>query len=186
MGKKFAAFIDRDGTINLDVGNLSKVKDLIIPPKVPAALILLNKFNIPAIVITNQSVVARGLLIEEGVEAIHREIKQSLAKEGAKIDAFYFCPHHPNANLEKYRVVCDCRKPGTGMYKKAAKEFGVDLKYSYVIGDSFRDIEAGKTLGATTIAVSSNQTELRDSKPDYLVKDLYEAVKLILQKEKLK
>lgn len=186
MNKKFAAFIDRDGTINFDVNNLSKLDNLKIIPRVPEALTLLNKFNVPAIIITNQPVVARGLLTEEEVKDIHKEIEQRIEKEGAKIDAFYFCPHHPNANLEKYRIVCDCRKPNTAMYKKAAKHFGVDLKYSYVIGDSFRDIEAGKTLGAVTIAVSSNKRELRDSKPDYLVEDLYEAVKLILQKEKLK
>lgn len=185
MRKKFAVFIDRDGTINLDVDNLSKIEYLTILPNVSKAITLLNKFHIPAIVITNQPVVARGLLTEEGVEKIHSEIKKRLEKNGANIEGFYFCPHHPNADIKKYGITCICRKPGVGMYKQAAKDFGVDLKKSYVIGDSFRDIDAGKTLGSTTISVSSNQKRSQNLNSDYSVKDLYQAVELILEKEKL-
>lgn len=185
MGKRIAAFIDRDGTINLDVDNLSKAKDLTILPNVAEAIALLNKYRIPAIVITNQPVIARGILTEEGVKKIHREINRRLEKVRAKIDGFYFCPHHPNANIEKYRITCICRKPGTAMYKQAAKDFGVDLKRSYVIGDSFRDIDAGKTLGAVTISISSNQKGSQNLNSNYSVKDLYQAVELILEKEKL-
>lgn len=185
MRKKLATFIDRDGTINLDVNNLSKIEDLTILPNVTEAIALLNKYRIPAIVITNQPVIARGLLTEEGVKKIHKEINSRLGKMGAKIDDFYFCPHHPSANIEKYRIDCICRKPGTALYKQAAKDFGVDLKKSYVIGDSFRDIDAGKTLGSATIAVSSNQKGSQNLNSDYSVKDLYQAVELILEKEKL-
>lgn len=185
MKKLFAVFIDRDGTINKDVDNLSNLTKLTILPNTSKAIVLLNKFNIPVIVITNQPVVARGLLTENGVEQIHQEISNRLSKTEAIIDGFYFCPHHPEANLEKYRVICNCRKPATKMYKQAAKDFQVNLNRSYVVGDSFRDIEAGKTLGAVTIGIKSDQRLLRDSKPDYLVKDLYEAVKIILKKEKL-
>lgn len=185
MRKKFAAFIDRDGTINLDVDNLSKAKDLTILPNVAKAIALLNKYRIPVIVITNQPVIARGLLTEEGVKKIHREINSRLEKMEAKIDGFYFCPHHHNANIEKYRITCICRKPGTAMYKQAAKDFGINLKKSYVIGDSFRDMDAGKTLGATTISVFSNQKENQSSNSDYSVKDLYQAVEIILETEKL-
>lgn len=184
MGKKFAAFIDRDGTINLDVDNLSKIEDLTILPNVPEAIALLNKFLIPAIVITNQPAIARGLLTEEGVEKIHWEINNRLQKMRAKIDGFYFCPHHPEANLEKYKLTCVCRKPGIAMYKQAAKDFGVELKKSYIIGDSYRDIEAGNTLGATTISVAYNQKKIQELNSDYSVKDLFQAVELILKKEK--
>lgn len=186
MGKKFAVFIDRDGTINLDVDNLSKIENLIIFPKVPEAIALLNKFHIPAIVITNQPVIARGLLDEKGIEEINNEINRRIGKVGARIDRFYFCPHHPRANLKKYRVICDCRKPGIGMYKQAAQDYNIDVTKSYCIGDSFRDIQAGKTIGATTIGVASGQTDFRNSKPDYKVPDLNEAVKLLLKKENLK
>ena len=185
MRKKFAAFIDRDGTINSDVDNLSKMENLAILPGVAKAIALLNKFNIPTIVITNQPVVARGLLTEKKVDKIHREINIRLQKVGARIDGFYFCPHHPNASIKKYSIACTCRKPGVEMYKQAAKDFMVDLKKSYVIGDSLRDIEAGKTLGAITISVASNQKESQNLNSDYSVKDLYQAVKLILEKEKL-
>ncbi|MDO8638399.1 MAG: HAD family hydrolase [Candidatus Daviesbacteria bacterium] len=185
MRKKFAAFIDRDGTINLDVDNLFKIEDLVILPNVTEAITLLNKFSIPAIVITNQPVIARGLLTEEGVEEIHREIKKRLEKVGASIDGFYFCPHHPQANLEKYKIICDCRKPGTALYKQAAKDFRIDLKKSYIIGDSFRDIDAGKALESTTISVYSNQRRSQNLNSDYSVKNLYQAVRLILEKEKL-
>lgn len=185
MGKKIAAFIDRDGTINFEVNNLHKIKDLKIIPKSAKAIALLNKYKIPALVITNQPVVARGLLTEEGVKKIHKEISSRLEKMGAKIDGFYFCPHHPNANIEKYRITCICRKPGTAMYKQAAKDFEVDLKRSYVLGDSFRDIDAGKTLGAATISISSNQKGRHNLNSDYSVKDLFQAVELILKKEKL-
>lgn len=185
MRRKFAAFIDRDGTINLDVDNLSKIEDLAILPNVPQAIALLNRFHIPAIVITNQPVIARGLLTEVQLEQINKEISTRLEKEGAKIDKLYFCPHHPQANLEKYRVTCACRKPEVGMYKQAAKDFKVNLKKSYVIGDSFRDIEAGRTLGATTIAVTSNQKDFQNLNSDYSVNDLFAAIKLIIAKEKL-
>ncbi|MBI2596895.1 HAD family hydrolase [Candidatus Daviesbacteria bacterium] len=186
MRKKFAVFIDRDGTINLDVDNLSKIKDLTILPNVSKAITLLNKFHIPVIVITNQPVIARGLLTKEGIKKIHREINCRLQKMGAKIDDFYFCPHHPHANIEKYRITCICRKPGTAMYKQAAKDFGVELKKSYVIGNSFRDIDAGKTLGTITISVASNQKGVQNLNSDYSVKNLYQAVELILKKEKLR
>lgn len=182
--RKFAVFIDRDGTINIDVNNLSKIKDLKIIPRIPEAIALLNKFRIPAIVITNQPIIARGILTEKDVEKIHQEIGRKIDEIGAEIDSFYFCPHHPEADLKKYRVTCICRKPGIGMYQQAARDFEIDVTKSYVVGDSFRDIEAGNKLGATTIAVGFDQTKLQYSKPDYLVKDLYDAVKLILEKEK--
>ena len=183
--KPVAVFLDRDGVINTEVDNLRKLEDLKILPKVPQALKLLNQFGIPAIVITNQPVVARGWLTQKGVREIHQKIAEILGKSGAKISDFYFCPHHPEANLKRYRIVCDCRKPEVGLFKKAAKKYKVDLKKSYIIGDSFRDIEAGKKLGATTIFVKTGTGDLRDSKPGHALKDLYDAVRFILKKEGL-
>lgn len=185
MKQKFAVLIDRDGTINEDVDNLSKIEDLKIFPTAISAFKLLNKYRIPAIVVTNQPVIARGWVDEHWLNNTHKEIIAKFKKEGAKIDRIYYCPHHPNANLEKYRVICKCRKPETGMLKDAAKDFKISLKDSYIVGDSFRDIEAGKRVGATTIAVKTGSSNFKDSKPDLKVEDLLAAVKLILAKEDL-
>lgn len=185
MKQKFAVFIDRDGTIVEEVDNLSKIEDLKIFPLAIKAVKLLNKYKIPAIVVTNQPVIARGWVDEQWLNNTHKEIIAKFKKGGAKIDRIYYCPHHPNANLEKYRVVCKCRKPGVGMLKQAAKDFKIDLKESYIVGNSFRDIEAGKKVGATTIAVKTGSSNFKDSKPHIKVKGLLEAVKLILEKEGL-
>lgn len=178
--KKFAAFMDRDGVINHDPGLFYKIEELKILPRVGQAISLLNTYKIPAVVITNQPVIARGLITEFGVKKINEKIANILTKGGAKINQFYYCPHHPEAKLIKYRVVCDCRKPATGLFEKAAKEFNLDVKNSYIIGDSFREIESAKNLGCKSIAVECGRSEFRDSKPDFRVRDLYAAVKLIL------
>lgn len=180
-----AVFADRDGVINAEVDNLHQINKLKLLPKVAEAIYLLNKFKIPIIIITNQPVVARGLLSEKEVEEIHEEIQKRLRSKKTAISSFYFCPHHPDANLKKYRMVCDCRKPNIGLFTKAAKDFKIDLSASYMIGDSFRDIDAGKKIGAVTIAVESGSSDFRKSVADYKVKNLYEAVQLILKKEKL-
>jgi len=181
--KRIAVFSDRDGVINKEVGYLHQTKDLEILPNVSKAIRLLNQSGIPFIVITNQPVVARGWLTEDEVREIHQKIQRFLAPRGAKIDNFLFCPHHPNADLKKYRVICDCRKPGVALFKKAAVDHSIDLKRSYIVGDTFRDIEAGKKLGCKTVAVLSGHSDFRDSVPDYKANDLYEAVQLILNKE---
>ncbi len=178
--KKMAVFVDRDGVINFDPGNFHKIEELKILPRVTQAINILNKYKIPIIVVTNQPVVARGWITESGVEEINNKISSILAKDDAKITKFYYCPHHPNANLPKYRVICKCRKPATGLFEKAAEEFNIDTKKSYIIGDSFREIEAAKNLKCKSIAVECGRSEFRDSKPEYKVKDLYAAVKLIL------
>lgn len=185
MKYKFAVFIDRDGTINKDVDNLSKIEDLEIFPLAIKAVKLLNKYKIPAIIVTNQPVVARGLVDEQWLYNTHEEIIAKFNSGGAKINRIYYCPHHSNANVAKYRIICECRKPGTGMLKQASKDFNVDLKKSYIVGDSFRDVEAGKRVGATTIAVKTGSSDFRDSKPHVKVNDLLEAVELILKQEGL-
>lgn len=177
----FAVFLDRDGVINHDPGNFHKIEELEILPRVPEALKFLNSLQIPSIVVTNQAVVARGWVSEKDVQRIHNEIEKVLGKNGSKIDGFYFCPHHPEADLPEYRVVCDCRKPKTALFEKAARKHGIDIVNSYVIGDSFREVVSAKNLGCKSIAVKCGQSDFRDSNPDYLVEDLYEAVKLILK-----
>jgi D-glycero-D-manno-heptose 1,7-bisphosphate phosphatase len=178
--KLLAAFLDRDGVINYDPGNFHKINNLKILPRVAKAIRFLNTNNICVIVITNQPVVARGWITERGVNKINSKIEKILKRDGAKITKFYWCPHHPNANLSQYRIDCDCRKPKTGLFKKAACEFNLNIKKSFVIGDSFRDIESAANLGCKSIAVGSGSSDFRDSKPDFTAKDLYEAAKLII------
>lgn len=178
--KQFAVFIDRDGVINYDPGYFHKIEQLQILPRVAQAISLLNKHDIPAFVITNQSVVARGLLTERGVHQIHRRISAIIKSDNAVISKFYYCPHHPDANISKYKKVCNCRKPATGLFEKAALENSIDITKSFIVGDSFREIEAARKLGCTSIAVRCGSSDFRNYKADHEVDDLYEAVRLIL------
>ena len=123
-----AIFLDRDGVIIEEVDNLYKVEDIKIIQGVPETLKFLKKNGFKLIVVSNQPVIARGLATEEKVREIHKIINSKIKEEtGNEIDKFFFCPHHPNADLEKYRVVCDCRKPFPGLILQAAKEFDIDI-----------------------------------------------------------
>lgn len=180
-----AVFLDRDGTIIEDVGyphERSKIKFL---PGVREAIKLLNKNRFKVIVATNQSGVARGYFTEETVKEINRYIQESLVKGGAFIDKFYYCPHHIEGTVEKYRKECYCRKPDPGMLEEAAREFGIDLKTSFVIGDKISDIEAGHRAGCKTIFLADIKSPDTgrgiDFMPDHVAPDLYEAVKWLVK-----
>lgn len=177
-----AVFLDRDGTINREADNLRDVHKLRLLPNTAKAIQQLNQLGFAVIVISNQPVVARGWLTEQGVDEIHDELQKRLAKHGAKIDAFYYCPHHPNANLNKYRVQCQCRKPNTQLIKTAVKDLKVDLSKSFLIGDSTRDILAGERAGVKTILVKTGYAGNDGTyivKPDITAKNLYEAAVII-------
>lgn len=138
---KPALFLDRDGTINKDEGYTYKIEDLRIYPEVPALIIDHNDKGHLVIVVTNQSGINRGHFTEKDMHAFNVAIKERLAKEGARIDAFYFCPHMPEEN-------CSCRKPKTGMVEQAMRDFDIDLKHSMMIGDNdAADGEMARTLG---------------------------------------
>jgi D-glycero-D-manno-heptose 1,7-bisphosphate phosphatase len=148
-----AVFLDRDGTL-IDSPHLNwKKEQFKISKGVAEQVKKINAIGVPVIVVTNQPVVARGLLSEEGVISLHNMLAERMMKKGATIDKFYFCPHHPNANVEKYRIVCRCRKPKIGLFLEARKDFNIDLEKSFVIGDMTQDIFAGKKIKATTILV---------------------------------
>ncbi len=121
------------------------------------------------------------MITEKGVVKIHQKLQKILNGFNAKIDEFYFCPHHPDGDVKKYRIICECRKPCTGLLKKSAEKFNIKPKNSFMIGDSFRDIEAGKNFGCKTIAVRCGVSDFQKSNPDFLVDDLYHAVRLILK-----
>jgi D-glycero-D-manno-heptose 1,7-bisphosphate phosphatase len=183
-----AVFVDRDGVINENIDLLHRRKDIIILPRVNEALKRLKAKGFLLIGVTNQPSVARGLVTEKEVDHLNELIN---SKSGNYIDKFYFCPHHPNANLEAYRKVCVCRKPAPGMLLKVSKNHHVDLKNSWLIGDMRSDIAAGKSAGCQTIMIKSpNNEKIIESgvdfdahaEPDLYAEDLFEASQLIVRR----
>lgn len=189
MSKKSAVaavFLDRDGVINEEVGHISDPRHLRYIPHVARAIRKLNERAIPVVVVSNQSGVARGYHTDEQVEIIHEAISAELKKEGARIDRFYYCPHHPTEGKGAYLVECDCRKPRPGLLLQAAKELHLDLPRCVMIGDKKSDIEAGHAVGTRTILVltgdgTTTHASWRESfKPTHVAHDLHEAVEWFL------
>ena len=145
--KNDAVFMDRDGTINEEVSYLSRMEQLRIYPQAYEAIRLINAAGMKAVVITNQSGIARGYFTEDFVRSVHNRINELLGAEGARIDGFYVCPHHPIYGNGIYKQRCQCRKPEPGLLLQAADEMNIDLTRSYMIGDMLKDIEAGKKRG---------------------------------------
>lgn len=140
-------FLDRDGVINVDIGYLWRCEDLHWIPGAPAAIRLFNERGWPVVVVTNQSGVARGYYREEDVTALHVWMNAELAKQGAHIDAFYFCPHHTQGAIEGYSCECDCRKPQPGMILQGMAQWQADPVTSFLIGDKESDIAAATAAG---------------------------------------
>ena len=179
-----AVFFDRDGTINEEAGYIGSLRDLHIYPNAVEAVRMVNDAGMKAVVITNQSGVARGLIEEDFLSEIHGQIRDHLAKQGAVIDGFYYCPHHPTAGSEPYRQQCSCRKPEPGMLIRAAEDHGIDLSISYVIGDHASDIQAAKRVSAKGILVKTGHglEHLNgDAEPDYTAEDVLDAVRWIIR-----
>ena len=153
MGKRKAVFLDRDGTINVEVQYLSQVKDFQLIPGVPWALKRLKDAGFLLVVVTNQSGIGRGLYDEAALETVHSHMHADLANFGAPIDACYFCPHHPEHATGVYRRECGCRKPLPGMLLQAARDLDIDLAASFMIGDKVADVEAGLAAGCTSLLV---------------------------------
>jgi len=153
----FAVFLDRDGTLNEDPGYLGDPEKLKLFPGTGKALSMLkNKLNFKLIVISNQSGIARGLLTEENVIAVNNRINELLIPEGVMIDAFFYCPFHPDfSNPED----CTCRKPSPEMVFRAAKDMNITLEHSYFVGDAISDVECGKNAGLKTILVKTGYGE---------------------------
>jgi len=151
-----AVFLDRDGTLIREVGYLTRPEQIEILDGVPAAIRALGEAGFKIVVVTNQSAVARGWLTESGLKQIHRLIQDRLAIEGARLDAIYYCPHHPSVGTPAYRLVCDCRKPSPGMVQRAVDDLALEPKRSYVLGDQDVDFELAMRVGATPVLVRSN------------------------------
>lgn len=157
--KQKAVFLDRDGTINKYVGFLRKAEEFELIDGVAEAVKKINESCYLAIVVTNQPVIARGEVTYSQLENIHNKMETLLGKEGAYLDAIYFCPHHPHSGYEgevkELKIVCDCRKPKSGMLLKAAQDLNIDLSNSYMVGDSENDIKAGKAAGCKTVLLNT-------------------------------
>jgi D-glycero-D-manno-heptose 1,7-bisphosphate phosphatase len=183
-----AIFIDRDGTLNEDVGFISDVTQFSLFEFAAEAIRLINRNGRRAIVITNQSGVARGLFDEEFLWQLHRRMETSLKQEGARLDAIYYCPHHPEFGEPPYRQDCDCRKPKPGLIERAAGDFGLNLKECFVIGDRFRDLEMGHQVGTRSVMVMTGygreefemHRRLDQQQPEHIAENLLEAVRWIL------
>jgi D-glycero-D-manno-heptose 1,7-bisphosphate phosphatase len=148
-----AVFLDRDGTINEEVGYLDRLEKLHLVPGAAEAIRLINESGMKAVVVTNQSGVARGIFDEKFVDKVHARLREMLREERASLDGFYVCPHHPTEGRGKYLRSCDCRKPAPGLLLRAAEELSLDPERSYAIGDTLRDIEAASRIGAQGILV---------------------------------
>ena len=150
-----AVFLDRDGTLIEEAGYLDQLERIRFFPYSIDAVRLLNRAGFAVVVVTNQSGVARGIFDEAFVLAAHDRIARGLAAGGAIVDAFYYCPHHPDGSVADYRRACDCRKPQPGLMRRAASDLGLALDRSFVVGDRLHDVQAGPTIAAPAVLVRS-------------------------------
>lgn len=165
-GKNRAVFLDRDGTINIEKDYLHRIEEFEFIPRAPEAIRLLKDAGFLVIVVSNQSGVGRGYFDEQAVKDLHHHIQSELACYGTSIDAFYFCPHHPEKGLGSYKVTCGCRKGSPGMFLQAAREHDIDLQRSFMVGDKLADIEAGERAGCKSILVLTGYGELTALNPE--------------------
>jgi len=186
---KPAVFIDRDGTINEQMGYVNHPSRFILLPRVAEAIRLLNENGYLVFVVTNQSGVARGYFPIELVYEIHRRMEDSLLQKGAKIDGIFFCPHYPSGVINRYAITCKCRKPNTGLIDMARKKFAIDITNSWVIGDTVSDIEMAKRAGIKSILVKTGYglgeieyvLPTKGITPNHIADGLFDAVCFILE-----
>lgn len=183
-----AIFMDRDGTVSDEVGYLNHVSRLRVFPWSAEAIRAINRSQMLAILVTNQAGVARGYFKEEMIGRVHDRLAEELARDGARLDAIYYCPHHPTAGEPPYRRACDCRKPRPGMLLQAAREHDVDLEGSYVVGDKYSDVGLAHAVGASGVLVLTGygrgeleyERETWPREPEHVAETLVDAVTWIL------
>jgi D-glycero-D-manno-heptose 1,7-bisphosphate phosphatase len=183
-----AVFLDRDGTVSEEVGYVNHVSRLKLFPWTAAAVRAINESGMLAVLVTNQAGVARGYFEEDLVGRVHDRLASELAEAGARLDAVYYCPHHPSAGEPPYRQACECRKPRPGLLRRAAEEHEIDLRGSYMVGDKYSDVELARTVGAKGVLVLSGygrgeleyQSGAWPLPPDHVADDLLGAVEWIL------
>lgn len=190
--KKPAVFLDRDGTINEQMGYINHPSRFVLLPGVSHALRLLHKEGFLTIVISNQSGVARGYFPIDLVYDIHRRMKSVLRENGTSLDGIFFCPHHPSGTVPEYSIPCECRKPGTGLIEMACREFEIDMTGSYVVGDRCLDMELARrsNLEGILILTGYGRGEVdyvlpkSAARPAHIAEDLLEAARWIVSLER--
>jgi D-glycero-D-manno-heptose 1,7-bisphosphate phosphatase len=185
--KKGAVFLDRDGTINEEVGYINRPDQLVIFPFASDGIRIINNLDLKVIIVTNQSGIARGYFSESQLFKIHRHMMDILTDEGVRIDGIYYCPHHPLEGKGRYLTECSCRKPKPGMINQAATDQQIDLTKSYMIGDRFNDIRFAKTMNLKSALVMTgygreeytNQREAWPFMPDMIGETMFDIAKQI-------
>ncbi|GJM20166.1 MAG: D,D-heptose 1,7-bisphosphate phosphatase [Planctomycetota bacterium] len=184
MKARPAVFLDRDGTLIEERSYPRRREDIVPFAGVGAALHRLNEAGFLCIVLSNQSAVARGMLDEEELGALHDDLRERLASEGGELDAIYYCPHHPEGSSPAYAQRCGCRKPAHGLFELACFEHEIDLSRSAFVGDAVRDMFHGVAPEALRVLVRSGHGLPPDAEAhcDVIVDDVLQAVDLILQR----
>lgn len=186
-----AIFIDRDGTISEEVGYVNHLSRYRLLPRSAEAIRLARQAGYLTVVVTNQAGVARGYFPEDLVLKVHEKLAALLREAGAELDGIYYCPHHPDEGAPPYRQRCGCRKPEPGLIERAVEDLGIDPAGSYVVGDSWIDIEAGGRAGIPGILVLTgygrglleHQEERFTTRPAHVAPDLLDAVRWIVESE---
>ncbi|MDE6846959.1 MAG: HAD family hydrolase [Lachnospiraceae bacterium] len=175
--KRPAVFLDRDGVLTEENSYITSLEQMKIFPYAEESIRKIRQKGYYTIVITNQSGVARGLFTEETLQ----EMNDYLMKQ-TNVDAIFYCPHHPDGKVEKYSKACKCRKPGTGMFEAACREYAIDMQKSYMVGDRAGDIIAGQSAGVRTILLESGYGTNRLEKevtPDEIIQDLHDVAEYL-------
>lgn len=184
-----AIFIDRDGTISEEVGYINHPSRFRLFAESPQALRLLHDNGWLTILVTNQAGVARGYFTEDMVLEVHDRLRKELEKEGAALDAIYYCAHHPSLGEPPYRIDCDCRKPKPGLIMQAATDFNIELDQSWMVGDRYSDIELARNAGVRSAFVLTgygrgeweNQRSGWQHQPDLVCENLLAAATSIVR-----
>jgi len=182
-----AVFLDRDGTLIEEVGYLDRPERVELYPWSVDAIRALNRGGLRVVLVSNQSGVARGFFTEDVVQQVHHRIEELLGRGGATIDAYYYCPHHPDGRVPAYARACDCRKPGRALVDRAVRELGVDPARSFTVGDRWLDVALARTIGAKGVLVRTGYGLTEEGRPpdglsaDAVVDNLVEAASWILR-----
>lgn len=191
--KPRAVFLDRDGTVSYEVGYMNHVSRMRLMPESAEAIRWINRSGFWAVVVTNQSGVARGYFEEPLIHQVNESLRRQLEAAGARLDGIYYCPHHPREGEAPWRCECGCRKPATGLLERACQELGVELKGSYLVGDTMVDMRTARNAGLTAILVLTgygrgeyeHRSHLWPFRPDHIAEDLRAAVRWIFEREGL-
>ena len=183
---RVAVFLDRDGTLNEEMGYINHIDRFVLIPGAAIAIRSINESDLKAVVVTNQSGMARGYFPKELIDQVHQKMSDLLEEEGAFLNGIYSCTHAPPNKGESGG--CGCRKPKIGLMKQAAQELNLDLEKSYVVGDRFKDVEMARNAGAKAVLVLTGYGRgefgflgpARKVEPDFVAEDLAEAVEWIL------